>query len=333
MSVFSTNQVEELIIGNAVATETTVDTFIASASDQEIKVLSADGTAPAAGKDFRLYQKNAGDAAKNLNYEFSDVIKPSKVERVVVKQYAAEVQKSVTATVTSAAANTTYAIECRILNDGGSLSPENFAIVTGYFVTGSTAGTIQAIRDGLIVSLNANLVKRGNSELVVTANSTDQIIIAGKFQPVVKGKIEGRQIDFQVTGKSFSNVSIYKENTGLITTTITAVANPGVGTGKYAVNLEWFTKGFKYEVYRQTGYPADFTERTPQYANPNANYNVIHIKYFDDRISPSLEKQYKVLTILVLRTDLASNAVTNAVLADLRTILGVNNVPSDLATA
>ena len=66
MSVFGPNQVEELIIGNAVATETTLADFISTASDQEIKILSADGTAPAAGEDFRVFQKTAGSAAKGL---------------------------------------------------------------------------------------------------------------------------------------------------------------------------------------------------------------------------------------------------------------------------
>ena len=50
--MFGPNQVGELIVGNAVATETTVADFIATASDKEIKLLSKDGTAPTAGKPF-----------------------------------------------------------------------------------------------------------------------------------------------------------------------------------------------------------------------------------------------------------------------------------------
>lgn len=330
MSVFGTNQREELILGSAVAAETTVDTFIASASDTEIKVLSADGSAPVAGGDFKLLQK--ADAAVK-GYEFSDVVKASKVDKVILAEYRAEVQKSVTATVDSAVANTTYAVEVRLYNDGGTLSPENFAIVSGYYVTGSGVPTVEVIRDGLIASLQSNLTLRGDNELVISANSTDAIDIVGKAQSVVRGKDIGKQIEFEVTGKSFSDPNIVQENTGLISTVVNNENVAGIGTGKYAVNLEWFVKGFAYESYRQAGYPADFSERTPYYASQATEYNAIHIKYFDDRDNPSVEKQNKVLTILVERADLAGNANTNDVLADLRTVLGAANVPADLAVA
>lgn len=326
MSVFGPNQVEELIVGNAVASETTIATFIASATDEEIKVLSADGSAPASGEDFKILQKAA--AAVN-GYEFSDVVKADKVKQVILKEYEAAVEKSVTATVDTASANTTYAVEVRVYNVGGSLSVENFETVTGYYVTGSVAPTIETIRDGLILSLQANFTLRGNNEVVISANSTDAIDIVGAAQSVVVGKKIGRQIQFDVTGKSFSDPNLVQENTGLISVVVNAESSPGAGTGNYAVNLEWFTKGYKYEVYRQTGYPADFPYNP--YTSASSNYNAIHIKYFDDRNSPTVEEQEKVLTILVVRTDLASNANTNAVLADLRTILGAGNVPSDLA--
>lgn len=325
MSVFGPKQVEELIVGNAVASETTIATFIASASDQEIKVLSADGSAPAAGEDFKVLQKTA------TGYEFSDVIKADKVKKVILATYSAEVQKSVTVTVESAVANTTYAVEVRLYNDGGSLSPENFSVVTGYYKTGSAAGTVTNIRDGLLASLNANLSLRGGNEVSATTSSTDEIVIAGIAQTVVPGKVIGKQIEFDVTGKSFLETGVVLENTGQVTTAVTAQNFPGVGTGKYAVNLEWFTKGYKYEVYRQTGYPADFPYT--QYTSQASNYNVIHIKYYGERNDSSVEQQEKVLTILVVYTNLASNAATNGVLDDLQTILGAANVPADLPTA
>lgn len=336
MSVFGPNQVEELIIGNAVATETTLATFISSASDKEIKILSADGSAPAAGKDFKLFQKTAGSAAKGLNFEFSDVIKADKVKEVILKTYSAETLKSVTVgAFAPLAANHTYALEVRLFQDGGSLSPENFATITGYFVSGATAPTAAEVQAGILASINANLTRRGGGELSVVDGGTDTIDVTGIFQPVVLGKITGRQIEFDVTPKVFNNASVNHEN--IATNAVTQVAgnNPGVGTGKYAQNLEWFTKGYKYEAYRQTGYPADFTERTPFYSNPNGIYNVIHIKYFDDRNSPTVEVQEKVLTILIEKaTDtLANNASTNAILDSLQLILGAGNVPADLPTA
>ena len=333
MSIYGPNQVEELIIGNAVAAETTLATFIASASDQEIKILSKDGAAPAAGVDFKVYQKTGGNAAKGLDYEFSDVIKASKVKEVILKTYAAETQKAVTvAAYAPLAANHTYACEVRIFNDGGSLSPENFATVTGYYVSGATAPTAADVQAGILASLNANLTKRGGGEVTAVDGGSDEIDIAGVAQAVVPGKITGRLIEFDVTAKVFDNAAVNHENIATNGVTQTVANNPGVGTGKYAQNLEWFTKGYKYEVYRQTGFPADFTERTPFYASAAGVYNVIHIKYADDRNSPTIEEQEKVLTILIDKgTDtLANNAATNAVLDDLQLILGAGNVPADL---
>ena len=335
MSVFGPNQVEELIIGDAVAAETTTATFIASASDNEIKVLSADGTAPAVGEDFKVLQKTLSTEAVG-GYEFSDTIPADKVEQVILKEYSAETLKSVRVEGFDGnlVANTTYSVEIRMYNDGGSLSPENFSIVTGYWVSGAAAPASAAIvRNGIVASLNHNLDRRGGNEFVITtpdATETD-ILITGAAQVAVPGKIVGRQIEFDVTAKQFDNTAVNHENLGLLTTTVVSTNNPGTGTGKYAVNLEWFTKGYKYEAYRQTGYPADFTERTPFYASQSLNYNAIHIKYKKSRISPTVEEQPRVLTILVERANVAGNSNTNDVLTDLRTILGSANVPADLA--
>lgn len=337
MSVFGPNQVEELIIGDAVATETTAATFIASASDNEIKVLSADGTAPATGENFKLLQKTAASGEAIGGYEFSDVVKADKVANVILKEYSAEVLKTVLVEGFdgNVVANTTYSVEIRMYNDGGSLSPENFSIVSGYYSTGASVTGITAaiIRTGIVDSLNYNLDRRGGSEFVITTPTVTEtdIRIAGASQAVVAGKIIGRMIEFDVTAKQFDDTAVNHENLGLLSVTEESSNNPGTGTGKYAVNLEWFTKGYKYEVYRQTGFPADFTERTPFYASSGSTYNAIHIKYKDSRISPTVEEQPRVLTILVVKTDLASNVNTNNVLADLRTVLGVAAVPADLA--
>ena len=324
--MYGTNQVGELIIGSGVATETTVQTFIASASDKEVGIFSEDGTAVAVRKPFKVLQKTAGDAAKNLNYEYSDVINPKYVERITVANYAAEVQKQVTVAgfTGNVLANHTYEVEIRMYNDGGSLSPENFAVIQGYYVTGASiaAETATTIRDGLLASLNKNLVKRGNGEFVTaTTASPLGFTVTAKYQNVVPGKIEGRQIQFDVFAKVFQNIQDLtqpQQNLGLLTSTVTVAASPGVGTGKLAVNYEWFTSGNKYEVYRLTGYPANFN--TPYYADNNGTYNVIDITYYNPRKETSVERQYKALRIMV-----DSNALTGKteLVAKLATITGL----------
>jgi len=331
--MYGPNQVGELIIGNINATQTTIQTFIASAPDKAIKALSFDGTNVGANIPFSYFQKTAGNAAKNLNYEFSDIIIPANVELVTCKAYAAEVQKRVTVTVTTATPNTTYEIECRIYNDGGSLSPENFAVVQGFYVSAASGDTTTTIKDGLVLSLQKNIAKRGNFELAIVSSGAATFTIDSIYQNVVPGKITGRMIEFDAIGKSYPNVydvTQITQNTGLVTTVVTTASNPGQATGKWVANYEWFVKGMKYEVYRQTGYPADFN--TPYYANPTGIYNAINIKYFQQRKETSVERQYKSLTIVLERASTANttNAQTNLVLADLRTVLGVANVPVDL---
>jgi hypothetical protein len=319
-------QVGELIIGNTVATQTTAQTFIALAADKSVKILSADGTAPAAKKPFKVLQKTGGDAGKGLNYEFSDIVEPNSIERITISSYAPEVQKSVTVSgfTGNVLPNTTYVTDVRIYNDGGTLSPENFATVQGFYSTGANIGTITptTIRDGLLKSLKSNLVKRGDYEVVLLPIASPVgFSVTGKVQKVSPGKIEGRQIEFEVIAKVYDNVyslTTLSQNLGLLTAVTTVASNPGKGTGKLAVNYEWFVKGYKYEVYRQTGYPVDFN--TPYYADINGTYDVVDITYFKANKETTIEQQYKTL-----RTMIASGNLTTFI-ADLNTITGLTLV-------
>jgi hypothetical protein len=323
MSVFGPNQVEELIVLNST-----------NVADSVVKSYGTTVPVDTEGEKFRFFQ----DEGDNLTSQFSDVIDPSKVNKVILKEYSPEVQKEVTVstfTDSTIVANATYILEVRILEDGGSLSSENFAIVSGYYQTGES-DTAQTVAEALVASINANLARRGGSELTVTAVAAGadySITIEGQAQSVVQGKIVGRPIRFEVNSKIFNTADPISKNVNNLTVETTTKGFSGTGTGKYAVNLEWFTKGYKYPHYRQTGYPADFTERIPFFTSADKTYNVVHVKAYSDRQSPTVEKQQKVFTILIERTDLASNADTNSFLAQLRTAVGTSAVPDDLAVA
>jgi len=333
--MFGPNQVGELIVGNAVATETTVATFVATASDKEVKVLSKSGGNVAAGVPFYLLQKTSGDATKGLNIEFSDKIDPRYVEKVTVKEYDPEVMKAVKIDGFSAggvlAASRTYTVEIRLENQ---LSPENFEVVSGYYVTGEVLGsdTATTVRDGVIVSLNKNLARRGNSEFTVVADGTG-ILITEKYQDNKPGRIDGRKLLFTAQGKVFNNISNgYNSNLGLLTSVVTVAPDSGSGTGKFATNFEYFVKGMKYPPARDFEFPVNFD--VPYYTSKAGVYNTIQIKYFAPRNETIVERQYKVLTILVDKvTDVAANnAATNLILADLRTAIGTYaTVPPNLA--
>ena len=333
MAVFSPNQVGELIVGNAVASETTASAFISSASDKEIKVLSKDGSAPASGAPFYVLQKTSGKASKNLNYEFTDVVNANKVESVTLAAYSPAVAKVVTVSGFTVAprVNTTYEVLVRILEDGGSLSVENFRILNGFYVTGDdvTGVTNDIIIDGIISNLQKSQEKEGSDSFTFVKSGTSIVVTE-----VLKDSDPARDIAdpvvFEVQAYIKSNnpnpatgaISVYSD----LTSTVTTAGNVGVGTGKGIANYEWFTKGYKYEVYRDTGYPANFN--TPYYAQDQTKtYNVINISYFSENNVVGVEKQYKQLTIAV---DATSVAATNAVLADLRTVISSTAIPADL---
>lgn len=332
--MFGPRQVGEIIVGNAVATETTVDTFVTSASDKEIKLLSVDGTAPAVNKPFYFLQKAAAAVG---GYEFSDRIDPKYVEKITLATYAPEVAKAVKidgfAAAGVAVAQRTYEVEIRLEDQ---LSPENFETIQGYYVTGEVLGsdTATTIRNGVLASLNKNLARRGGGEFVATADGTG-ILVTEVIQDNDPGKISGRKNLFTVTGRVFNNVSNgYNTNLGVLTSTTTVAGSPGQGTGKWATNYEWFVKGYKYDADRLVGYPADLWSRAPFYTSKAGLYNVIQIIYFAPRTETIVERQYKVLTVLVEKSanTLAQNANTNLVLADIRTAVGTNaTVPANLA--
>lgn len=333
--MFLPNQVGEMMIGNAVAAETTAATFIASASDKELKVLSKDGTDVAAKKPFYVLQKADGIPG---GFEFSDKVDPRYVEKVTVTAYSPEVLGSYKVdgfnTAGVVAAKRTYEVEIRLEDQ---LSPENFTTIQGYYVTGQVLGsdTATTVRDGVLLSLNKNLSNRGADEFTAVADGTG-ILITEQYQPNRVGRDEGRKLRFTVRGKVFENVPTNgnSSNLDVLTTTQVDAPFPGNGTGKWVTNAEYDLKGFKYDPSREYGFPANFGNLTPTYASGSGVYNLIHIKHYMPRTETSVERQYKVLTIAVDKgTDtLGNNANTNAILADIRTAVDTYaTVPADLA--
>lgn len=317
--MYGPNQIGDVIIGNAVATETTAQTFIATASDKEVAIVSQDGAAAALNTPFKFLQKTAGVAAKNLGYEFTEVIDPRYIERITVSNYAAEVQKVVTISgfTGNVLANHTYELEVRLYNPSGVLSPENFSLIHAYYVTGASivAETAATIRDGLLLSLNRNLTRRGASEFTAVASGAN-ITITSQFQYNDPGRDEGRMIEFDVVGKVFQNVQDLtqpQQNLGLLISTVTTPSYVGKGTAKLASNYEWFVKGYKYDPSRELGYPVNFN--TPYYADAAGEYDVIDITYYTPRTSTIVERQYKTCRVFI-----SANGLTGV--AELVTVLG-----------
>ena len=165
-------------------------------------------------------------------------------------------------------------------------------------------------------SLNKQLVRRGNHEFV-TAISGSGFTITGKPQTVVPGKKEGRMVEFDVIVKVYQNIQDLtqpQQNLGLLIAIVTQAPYQGKGTGKLAVNYEWFVKGYKYDPARQVGYPLDFN--TPYYADINGAYDVLDITYYLPRKSTNVERQYRTVRVMI-----SNNAV-----------LGIDDIVTSLET-
>mgnify|MGYP001340678299 CR=1 FL=1 len=333
--MFGPKQVGELIVGNAIAAENTVNAFISDASNGEIGLFSADGAAPASGKPFYFLQKTGGDASKNLDFEFSDRIDPKYINRITVRPYAPEVLGSYKvdgfAATDVVAPNRTYQVSIRV---EGHLSPENFDVITGYYVTGSVLGSTNAtvVRDGVLKSLNNNLKQRGNSEFEAVADGTG-ILITEKYQDNIPGKKDGRKLIFKVYAGVYDNTSIsgYNENLELLTVSQVTAPAVGSGTGKWASEYEYFVSGYKYDPNRTFAYPLDFN--TPYYTDKSGKYNVLQILYYTPRLETIQENQHKVLTVITDAGESGTDyTAMNALLAKLRTaVQNYAEVPANLA--
>lgn len=330
--MFGPRQVGELIIGKTLDTSTTVKDFVASAANESVAILSANGGAIVANAPFYFLQKTDGDASKNLNYEFSDVVYPAYIEKVSASPYEAEVlgEWKVDGFTTAGvvAASRTYVIEARIENQ---ISPENFESIQGYYVTGELLGsdTATTVRDGLLKSLQHTFKHRGDSELEAVADGTG-IVIREKYQDNVPGKKDGRKLSLIVSARVFNNASNgYNTDLELLDVTNTVKPKAGRGTGKWATNYEYFTKGYKYDPNREWAYPMNHD--VPYYAKKSGKYAAIDIVYYLPRTETSVERQYRELTIIfdagAEGTDVTA---VNAALAKLRTVAPNVAIPADL---
>lgn len=334
MAVFGPNQKEELLIGNALSTETSVADFISSAADKELGVYSKNGGAVAANEVFYLLQKTNGDAVKGLNYEFSNGIDPKYINYIKAEKFKPSVEKAIRVNgfTGTPKANATYQVSIRLYNDGGTLSTENFRHIHGSWVTSddvTVAHTNANIIQGLVDSLNRAQKKEGDKFTITGGADFIDIVALPTSGNPIQDIAKQTEFDIEVSVKSngLNPDTAQPESYPILTADLVAAADPGVGTGKWASNLETFTRGYNYEAYRGASYPANFTQ--PElYSNYNGQYNVIHIGYYFKHSVAGVEEQPSVLTILFDNT--GGVTAINAVLAQLRIVAPNAAVPADL---
>lgn len=313
----SVDQIREIIIGEAIATETTLATFQASASAKELAVVAADGTAPAYGKPFFVVGKASdGSVIK------SDIVYPKAVERVEGIAYKAPVNKVVTVNNFVVPSTTgdvqEYMVEIRLYNQG-SLSVNDWALFFGHTkFTKTGSNTASDVVDALIASLNRNFstVKGATSTTnpfftfaKTGSGSSSALTITAKAQPYLGGKKFARPVEFDVNMKE-----------GGATVATTTPGHVGVGTGAKVAELEYFLRGFRGDYNRVGAFPYDWPTTTRNQADVAGTYNtieVLHVPKGEGGINEI--KARKELTIAVKES--SGTSLMEALLEDINTFV------------
>ncbi len=96
-----------------------------------------------------------------------------------------------------------------------------------------------------------------------------------------------------------------------------------LANGQMIADMEYFYKGNRGDQYRKVGFP--FTIPYKGIADPSAKYSTIDIIFYKQGVGVEAEMSENTITIACPKatTGTTKNAVANAVIADLKTFLGV----------
>jgi hypothetical protein len=306
-----------MYVGQADASSVTSMSSLESGATNDLIILSKDGTAVAAGKAFKLFQKDALG-----NVISSDTIKPDNVTDVRSVAYTAAVNKKVTISALTVDVNSLYTVNIEI-SQFGSLSQEDTYLKQGYYkaVTGNDA---EAVVDGLIASLNRNFSREQGAN--ATSNPAFTFAKTGSGSGaalVVTGKTQGSGFDGDKNIKVYDDFAIDVSCTTYPTVTITDKASKGVGTGYQVVEMEYFLLGERGDTHRLNAYPHNIVG--PDLVSvASGTYDIVEISYYDEGRDEA-KKSKKTVTV-AMPTAAAPNADVNSVVADLNTILGAGSV-------
>lgn len=296
--MFSENQVRDLIVFSAEATETTASTFMSTASANEVKVLQADGSAvPTAKGNFKIFAKLADGTMKP-----SEVINPDKVESftkiapktAVLGRYDVTIPANLTA-------NTLLKINFRIHNWGSKSVEDEYFKYAVYKV--KSGDDQEQIINGLIASLANNFEREEPRQRTFTTinNYNVEATYASQSAAVsAKGNLSNGQV-IAVTADSK-----YYTVTDVSQTTFAAIFTELADTGSFTIKdnpLFTFTKTGngttislriqekeqEYVAGKRQAHPIDFMitndfgatqTRTARVVNPGSGRRVRDLEWF-----------------------------------------------------
>tara|TARA_R110000803_G_scaffold178803_1_gene241221 strand:- start:989 stop:1951 length:963 start_codon:yes stop_codon:yes gene_type:complete len=314
MGLAGQNQVRHMYVGTADVADFAA---LKAGSANSLVLLGADGAAVAAGKDFKLFQK---DALGNIIS--SDTIKTDNVLHVSSVAYTAPTLKKYTVSALTVDANTLYTVNI-LISGHGSLSPEDEYLKQGFYKA-ANGNDQEDIVDGLIASLNRNFSREPGATASTNKSFTFSKTGTGATAAlVVESKADGVGFDGDKKIDVYTEFSLDVSATTYPTVTLTTLGSKGVGTGYQVVEMEYFLLGERGDTLRKNAYPFDINGPA-LVSTPGGSYDLIEISYFDEGRDEA-KKSKKGLTI-AMPTAAVPNAAVNSVIADLNTILGAGSV-------
>jgi hypothetical protein len=314
MALAAQNQVRNLYVGLDFPGHASVSA-LKSGSNGDLALLSADGSAPAAGENLMFLLKEATGTVVS-----SDIVKPSNVLYAKSIPFVAQTMGTGTISGLTVDVNTLYSVEIAI-SGFGSLSREDEYLKKAFYkaVTGDDQ---EAIVDGLIASLNRNFSREVGAN--ATSNPSFAFTKTGSGASAALVVTEKPVANFDANTLTRKQIDFRVNCTATTTPTIVNVAgNPGVGTGMQVAENEFYLKGERNDYLRGAGYPHNL--KNVYLADATASYNTIEIGFYEEGRDEA-KKSKKSITINVPFTNLAGNSVINGLVADLNTVLGASTL-------
>lgn len=305
----SQHESRDLVLGSAQASETTYSAFAATATTQELRIVTSQGGAVTGVTPFKLLQKTA-DGVKSTR-----TIDPASIVSIGTASTAAETQTSVTfATITAPVVGQQYVLQLRFYN-AGALSHNQWQDFYGNFV--STDTSQETVVDGLITSLNRNFIQYPGATTTTnplvtavrgSAGATSTLIVTSKTQPLALGIDEGRRVEFDAYFYRLDANNCKVE----VSTNTKVGGSDGSGTLKQIQNLEFFSKKNYGDIYGQMGFPNVFPGAGTVVADNAAGYHTIDILYRHEGGAFTQHNIYGQITMAVAGAALVQvNALVN----------------------
>ena len=201
--------------------------------------------------------------------------------------------------------------------------------VTGNAISVSLTGAAKTIADlkaAIVASAEANAlititgtdgtaVSAETTSVALTGGTTTGITITEVAQPFVKGKQQGRPLNYYFQFVPITD-STGSENVSWGDVTSLAKGYAGQGTGNLAADMEYFYLGERGDKYRNVGYP--YTFDTTYLVDPTKHYDIIDISYSSlNSGAVGVENDMRTLTILCENS--TSSAIAKLIASDVST--------------